>query len=164
MRRKPHIKVVNRAVRPDPLRHGGVMGPSIHHVTRLIFGVRCNLNQVEVGRLSSAPDDRLNRDAAYSSSSYTGRIQKSEVRRERVSSSVRAITGCCRTGRNSEAISLARYVATRTVRVLAKELICRRHRQGCDFVAISSIKKPTTSPSSLLTPNFRGGVSFARGQ
>ena len=29
--------------------------------------------------------------------------------------------------------SLARYVATRTVRVLAKELVCRRHRQGCVF-------------------------------
>ena len=109
------------------------------------------LTRLEVGRLCSAPDDLLKRDAAHSSSSYTGRIQKSEVKRERVSSFVRAITGCCRTGPNNEAISLARYVATRTVRVLAKELICRRHRQGCDFVAISSIKKPTTSPSSLLS-------------
>ena len=50
------------------------------------------LTRLEVGRLCSAPDDLLKRDAAYSSSSYTGRIQKSEVRRERVSSSVRAMS------------------------------------------------------------------------
>ena len=41
------------------------------------------LTRLEAGRLCSAPDDLLNRDAAYSSSSYTGRIQKSEVKSER---------------------------------------------------------------------------------
>ena len=69
VRWKPHIKVVNRAVGPDSLRHGGVMGPSIHHVNRL-----------KVERLCSAPNDPLKRDAAYSSSSYTGRIQKLRAR------------------------------------------------------------------------------------
>ena len=47
------------------------MGPAF--IMSLDLSLECDaiLTRLEVGRLSSAPDDLLNRDAAYSSSSYT---------------------------------------------------------------------------------------------
>ena len=61
-------------------------------------------------------------------------IARSATRKKkgRVSSSVSDRRGWYNTGRNREAISLARYVATLTVSVLAKELICLRHFDGSE--------------------------------
>ena len=44
VRREPHIEEVNRAVRTDPLSHGGVVDTSIRHVTGLVFGKGCNFD------------------------------------------------------------------------------------------------------------------------
>ena len=75
VRRKPHIEEVNGAVRTHSVMVVWWI-PAFIMSLDLSLEKDAILTRLKVGRLCSAPDDLLKRDAAYSSSSYTGRIQK----------------------------------------------------------------------------------------